>query len=67
MDGSEYSLGKTIGAADTGASFSYTVDSFVHRRYTVQAFVKVLDAVGGTYSVIMIDDATITSVAGVNI
>ena len=58
---------KTIGAADTGASFSYTVDSFgIASRYTVQAFVKILDAVGGTYSVIMIDDATITSVAGVN-
>ena len=56
---------KTIGAADTGASFSYTVDSFgIASRYTVQAFVKILDAVGQTYSVIMIDDATITTVAG---
>ena len=58
---------RTIGAADTGASFSYTVDSFgIASRYTVQAFVKILDAVGQTYSVIMIDDATISSVAGVN-
>ena len=43
---------RTIGAADTGASFSYTVDSFgIASRYTVQAFVKVLDKLSGSYSV----------------
>ena len=57
----------TVGAGDTSADMSYTVDAFdLDSRYTLDAFVKVLDAVGGSYGVLADSTASITGVSAEN-
>lgn len=57
----------TVGAGDTSADMSYTVDAFdLDSRYTLDAFVKVLDAVGGSYGVLADSTASISGVSAEN-
>jgi hypothetical protein len=41
----------TVGAGDTSVDMSYTIDAFdLDSRYSLDAFVKMLDSVGGSYA-----------------
>ena len=64
-DGNKFMEGLTLFEVgvmtNTSASFSFDVDAYdLDPRYTLVGFIKVLDSVGGSYSVLAIDQVTIT-------
>ena len=56
---------RTIQSGDLGASFTFNCSAFdLNNAYTLKAFVKILDQVGGTYSEQAIDQVAINSTLG---
>lgn len=57
----------TVGAGDTSVDMTYRVDAFdLNSRYSLDAFVKVLDSISGSYASLSDDTDAITGVAGEN-
>ena len=56
---------RTIQSGDLGVSFTFNCSAFdLNNAYTLKAFVKILDQVGGTYSEQAIDQVAINSTLG---